>query len=625
MRAPEFVCWDGEGASDGRRQNYVLLGNNRSDPLIARRLKTVECLHYLCDQAVLYPNATHVGFAFDYDVNMILWQLSVHQFRILRETGHVYHDDFRIEHIPGKWFEVYRRSDKQSIKIQDTFGFFQRSFVTALQQYLPDDEYVSGVLAELQAGKDDRSDFTWSAIEGITTYWKLEIGLFHKLVTSLQDYLYSVGLNIIQWHGPGAIADFVYRKNGVLKAKDITPPEVRQAARYAYSAGRFELFQVGKFDNVYGLDINSAYPAAIAQLPNLIQGEWVHRQGAINKIARFGVYRIKLDKQEFRRPGPVFHRSEHGAISYPHSVEGWYWSPEAQCAKEEGAEILEAWEYVEYTNARPFAFVQNMYNQRLELKRQKSGAQLAIKLALNSLYGKMAQRAGWERNGAAPYWHQLSWAGWVTSYTRAMLYSVMKQIPDKQLIAVETDGIYTTTNPDNLNIEIGEGLGQWDVSKHDVMMYLQSGVYAFLDGGVWGYKYRGLDKGSLNHENFEESLKACVGKHWSPIIGPTTRFVGYPAALQGDDRKFTDRHRQWVTVERELQLGSIGKRQHWASVCEACAHENNGYVEPHSLIIMSQAYNSPHSHMHDIPWEDEEKMQAWREREKHEKGLIGIW
>jgi Tat protein secretion system quality control protein TatD with DNase activity len=46
-----------------------------------------------------------------------------------------------------------------------------------------------------------------------------------------------------------------------------------------------------------------------------------------------------------------------------------------------------------------------------------------------------------------PRSHCLPLAGWVTSYTRAMLYNVLRQVPRDRLIAVETDGIYMTHDP----------------------------------------------------------------------------------------------------------------------------------------------------------------------------------
>jgi len=93
-------------------------------------------------------------------------------------------------------------------------------------------------------------------------------------------------------------------------------------------------------------------------------------------------------------------------------------------------------------------------------------AQVALKLCMNSMYGKLAQRIGWDPiNRRLPPWHQLEWAGWVTSYTRAKLFNMLRRIPFKHLIAVETDGIYTTMNPARLGIEHSETLGGWEITS----------------------------------------------------------------------------------------------------------------------------------------------------------------
>lgn len=631
----EFVCWDGEGAKTDPRnaQDYVLLGTNVTAPIVGKRLSTEECLAYIIDVGRQYPKAQHIGFAFDYDANQILQDLSEEQFRRLSEVGRVHYGQYDIEHLPGKWLTVQTFNDDGTLygrtKIQDTFGFFQCSFLKALDQYIPDDPLMKR-LDQLSEGKSRRNDFSWKDIEYIKAYWELEIQLFHQLAQKLKEYLWHVDLKIKQWHGPGAIANHVFKRHRIDKAKCDPPKEVMDASRYAYAAGRFERFHIGRFKNVYSMDINSAYPWGISQLPDLTEGEWVHVRNP-KVIEEFGVYHISLSTFDSKNVGPLFHRDSWGSITFPGWLEGWYWSPEAQTVLgAPGVEISEGWVYVGWKNS-PFEFVSDMYEQRREMKAKKQGAQMALKLCLNSLYGKMAQRAGWERYGTAPKWHQLSWAGWVTSKCRATLYDAMKRIPYAQVIAVETDGLYTTCPPEMLGISDSKMLGGWEVSHYDEMLYLQSGVYAYRIGDEWGIKYRGLDKGSLAAEDVAAHLHLCFAEcDWPTIKGPTTRFVGYKAALMGRD--FHALHRHWITTEREISIGSVGKRQHApAFLCEACKNGATAYRQPHDTMIVSKAQSADkaewHSTMHDIPWQDPEKLAAWEaaRRENEKNGDISIW
>lgn len=628
-----FVAWDGEGARDESRpgrQNYVLLGNSEGDYLSAPELRTKYMLDFIIEQGIKHWNAFHVGFAFDYDTNMILRQLTTEQFLQLRRVGWTrIYGNYRIEHIPHKWFQVTRygasfdtdKRDKVTVRIADMFGFFQTSFLKAIRSYIGNDPIMEQVEI-IERGKAARNDFTFSQLSTITEYWKVEIEAMRVLAERLRELLYDVGLTINQWHGPGALANFAYRKHGIKESKSETPPEVYDAARYGYAGGRFERFHIGRFRNGFGLDINSAYPYGISQLPSLSEGRWEHRESpGKDSIVEFGIYHVRLNGPPIAElPSPLFHRDQVGNISYPWITEGWYWSPEVALLRDVAqAEILEGWEYLGW-ETRPFRFVADVYAQRREMKAAGIGSQMALKLLLNSLYGKMAQRVGWERTGSAPTWHQLEWAGWVTSATRAKLFSVMSRIPYDQLIAVETDGIYTTANPESLGIVHSADLGGWEVSPFDEIRYVQSGMYAKGYEGKWETKYRGLDARSITPLSLRRHLRSLLPNAdiWPVLHGPTTRFVGYRQALWRQSMNMGPmkmHHCKWESDDKELSAGSAGKRIHSPKLCRACAAGLNAWESPHDTVIRSRSLLNVHSAKHDIPWLEHDSA-AWRAYEE---------
>lgn len=684
----EFICWDGEGVHTGSEirhdkegneitvsaQSYALFGCSTGERITGPHLSTRECLDLLLRVRLEHPHAIFVGFVFDYDVNMILRSLSPHQFQILREKGRVRWCEYSIEHVPHKWLTVSKTINKKrvSARVSDIFGFYQTSFIKAVEDNIADDPLMAD-LEKVREGKGQRKTFTYDELPYITAYWETEIALLKSLVERLRETLYSAGFKIGKWHGPGALAEYVYKRQGIKQHKAVCPEPVREAAAYGFAGGRFELFNAGRHTGpIYSLDINSAYPAAISQLPSLSEGEWVYVERP-QTISQFGIYYIDIIRPGFRMfdPSPLFHRDEQARITYPWNTAGWYWSPEARLITEldnpnvVSADILYGWEW-QHSGARPFEFVEDFYRQRRALKDAGNGAEKAFKLAMNSLYGKMAQRVGWERNGKPPAWHQLEWAGWVTSWTRAKLYSVMREIPYSQLIAVETDGIYTTMSPDSLGIVHSKELGGWEVKEYRELLYLQSGVYAYEDAdGVKRAKYRGLDAGSLSFESMTEFLQNCQplkkGEKWPNIEGPTTRFVGYPNALirqsycgcghtekshgkrkvagntacqerQCDCSRFVaesggmkDWHRRWLTSQKEIQIG-VGKRQHQRMFCKPCKAGLSPYETPHPLLIASVAQfqiEQRLSHKHDIPWENGE-IPAWRIRQIESEGLLAV-
>ena len=622
-----FVAWDGEGVGGYAEtpQRYVLFGASTMDYSTSYSLGTRECLELMFTVAEAHPNAIHIGFAFDYDVNMILSELTPFHFAQLAETGTVKWHEFRIEHVPSKWFLVTDLHRKKTVKISDVFGFFQGSFVNAVKSYLPETD-----LDIVVKGKANRSSFNDGDLDTIVTYWKREIQLLEELVNALRSLLFDAGFTINSWHGPGALANFVYSRHGIMAHKAEPPLPVNIAAQYGYAGGRFEPFRMGRHVGpVYAADINSAYPAGIAQLPSLTEGQWQHTAFvSAQHLEKFAIYRVELRGGEIKLPGPLFHRSKDGNISFPWRTSGWYWAPEVKQMIEHtdprDYRLLEGWEFVGW-HTRPFEhFVTEYYNARREMKRLGQGSEKAIKLALNSLYGKMAQRVGWERTGGPPRWHNLPWAGWVTSFTRAKLFGVLARIPWEHQIAVETDGIYTTLDPRTIGLTHSKDLGEWEINEYEEVLYLQSGVYGMRSDGVTKLKYRGLDNGTLNYESMAARLQECMpGKEWN-ISGPATRFNGYQISLarsRADRKRFHAYHRKWITDDRELSIGSVGKRIH--KPCSACRDGISLYDGPHTFLIASAAFRELQSYPHHIPWRDNVgSVPLWRIAEEDMKGAL---
>lgn len=651
----EFIAWDGEGQNvrgENKPQAYVLFGCSTGDRILSEsHIHTFDLLDFIVDIGKKHPTAFHVGFAFNYDANMILQSLSEQALTILHKTGRItlnrrgvgkYHIQFR----PSKWFSVTKYSPaydrkrnphaKTTVKIFDLFGFFTKSFVKAYE------ELVGPIPSVVREGKDARKRFTTLTLDYIDTYWQAEIVLLRELADELRRRLYGAGLRITSWHGPGALASYAMAQHRIKDAMAECPPEVREAARYAYAGGRFEMFRLGRtLGPIYSVDINSAYPFAISRLPDLSCGEWHHVEKP-RSYARFGVYRVRLvpqmgDSFMERAAGPLFHRDRVGNISFPWVVEGWYWSPEVMNLHRldpRRYEVIEGWEYVGSRRAGtelPFAWIKDVYEKRREWKRQGIASQLALKLLMNSIYGKLAQRVGWnEEKRRAPAWHQLEWAGWVTAHCRAMLWDVISRIPRRDVLAVETDGLYTTFDPRSLGIVNSSELGGWTVEVYDEILYVQSGM-AWLRKGdceqpecshqdedgervpgcAWTCKRRGLDARTFLLNDCMSYLQTLQpGKDWPAYSGTTTRFVGMGAALMST-APFKVKHCVWQTEAREIRPGQGGKRVHLHTQCAACADGKTAWEGAHDMSIRSLAYHDPRSKQHDIPWEDGPEY-AWR-------------
>jgi hypothetical protein len=574
-------------------------------------LSTVECLDLLLECERRIPNAIHFGFAFDYDVNMILKDLPWRNLAVLIEKGKTVWEGYIISHIPHKWFTV--RYGDTYVKVFDVFSFFNTSYYKALEQY------ETGTQRErdyILAGKKRRDLFMWDQIGDIYKYWLTELRLGPMLMGGIRKTLDDAGYPISSWHGPGSLARYELNRRKVRTIMADTPSEVWLASRYGYTGGRFELFQAGLWDGpVYNYDINSAYPYAISLLPDLTTGTWEH---IINpdrtKVSRdqYAIYQICYNDVRGAdpfAPQPLFRRLANDSVRWPNFTQGWYWAPEAELVKNHpGAEFKEAWVY-HHNGARPFYWVQEAYDKRLWLKSINSPLQLGIKLMLNSMYGQFAQRVGWEYAGKAPKSHQLEWAGYITSLCKSMVYqAAIHAHRNGGLISIDTDGIYSTSEvPDHiLTNGIGTGLGQWDSSTHNGILCWQSGVYWLRDTeGQWSKpKTRGAPTGTVP---VELALKAA--ETLEPIKYNRHSFTGYRAARQGRFGQW----REWQDNEVSLIFAGSdgGKRYHPAHkngvmhrACPACMGDTKAMhrtIPTTNLFI----YNDDGwSKMHNLPWLD---------------------
>lgn len=582
-----FVGWDGEGITfpGDIAQSYVLFGASSSPEhrIISQSLSTVECLELLLSVEREIPDALHVGFGFGYDVNMILRDVPYDMLERLYGTGHVTWNGYRLHWLPGKWFNV--KQGTTTLRVFEAFGFFQSSFLIACEKFLGEDDPL---LVTIREGKQRRRSFTFDELDTvIIPYWETELQLFVRLMNTLRRDLVGAGFKLHSWHGPGAVANTVLKSRGVREHLQDTPELVNRAAQYAYAGGRFELFRCGHHPGkVWQYDINSAYPAAIAQLPSLADVEWEYTETF--DADTFGVWYVEhtssaTPERMFNDPGPVFYRDPRGHVSFPPMVAGWYWTPEAELISDE---VRHGW-VARHEGLLPFSWVPEMYAQRAAWKHEGNSSERALKLALNSLYGKMAQRAGWKPGGKIPVWHQLEWAGWVTAATRRKIWDAIAENPDA-VIAAETDAVFTTEPLHGL--DLGSDLGQWSETTYDWLTYVQSGLWFGMLKGKIVEKYRGFDKGSLPHSRVLEHLADPS----TTLYGDTTRFIGLGIALNTNAV-----WRSWITGPRSIRIGGGGKRAHLPATCHECQNEIPLTEQLHSLsIITSGGRSQPHS----LPW-----------------------
>jgi hypothetical protein len=575
----EIIAWDGEGVDtgrlieDAREHAFTLLANSEGDELYREKgISTSDALKFLTDVGQAHKKAIHVVFGGNYDCNCILRDLTREQLIMalpekngsrsvitLKCKSGIY----RVQWIPRKQLQIsrialdehgrrvtqmragYRQPVIEArITLWDVFGFFQGSFVSALEKWAP----KLTELAIIKRGKAARSQFDQWAREDLTEYNAAELRALVILVDKVRDAIRDLGLTITRWDGAGSIAAAMLKHQGVKAAICDPPNDVQRAAAHAYFGGRIERGQFGVASQVHAYDINSAYPATIATLPDLTHGHWRRIEfpygapaGALlAALPRFTVARVKWSYAPRFKYYPFPFRIPDGRVYFPNSGHGWYWAPEvlAACAFEDAngippttrAHVYEAWSFHEEAAPAPWAWVRDYYEQRraMVMAGQVGGAEIMLKLGINSLYGKTVQTAGYNPDdGRRPPYHNLCLGGYITSDTRAKLFQAVTLDPDA-VIMLATDGVFAS-RPMPIQTRDDKQLGAWGVQVYDDFVSVASGVYFTRKAGKpWQSVCRGYDR-TTDAAEIEHRIAEVIGGWQSGaevIHWPSTRFVG---------------------------------------------------------------------------------------------------
>jgi hypothetical protein len=468
----QFVALDGEAI----KGSYVLLGSSIPGKCLENRegITTGEALRWLWslgnNRLNRKKHVTYVAFFFSYDVEMILKDLPLKKKVVLFKTGEVEYKNYKIKYVKRKFFSVRRTGQTTNgITIYDACGFFigQGGFVPVLESFkIP-------VPPEIRSGKKARSGFTWKDYDKIKHYNFLECVKLVELMEVVYKLCETIDLVPRRWYGSSALAAVALRKWKVDEVsrrttEETCPPKFFDAITRAYFGGRIEAFKLGSFKNIFGYDINSAYPWEISQLPITKGNYWFHSK----KFApdNIGVWRVKFKFPSSQTIGFFPFRMMDGSIKFPLQGEGWYWKPEIDVALKhfpECVEIVEGYFLLEEELTILSEKIPTLYKQRLAYKKKGNLSQWIIKILLNAMYGKFAQKVG------RADFKNFCYAGLITSGTRAKIRDACIGREDS-IIAFATDGIYSQKP---LNLKHSERLGQWECKQYKRGSVIQSGIY----------------------------------------------------------------------------------------------------------------------------------------------------
>lgn len=296
-RPTRFIGCDGEGWTDHRGvHRYAQLSVGERTLFGHEHLDFLQIVEFLWDCFLDDPKAAYVGFYLGYDFSQWFRTLPEDRARVLFDSGSrrrvlsggntvpfpVRYKGWEFDTLGDKRFKLREEGTAQPwMYVCDTGPFFQCSFLKVIDpKEWPDGAVCSdaeyGVVLEGKSHRaDDWTADTWMAArDDLTRYNVTENLLLSRVMERYEQGLLGCGVRLKrdQWYGPGAASQAWMGNEGVSSREQIevaVPADVLEFGRESYYGGWFEVFAHGHIPGTSTeLDVNSAYPAAMAIMPD---------------------------------------------------------------------------------------------------------------------------------------------------------------------------------------------------------------------------------------------------------------------------------------------------------------------------------------------------------------------
>lgn len=421
-----------------------------------------DLLGFLFDLPNQKKTTVVVGFHYlPFDASVLLFPLFAGCFRTTPKAPKQLHFSLieprcEIYAAMGKPCFIKIRRDKVTYTIIDTFSFFPCKLETAL-------ESIGGPVRKLDTFKKDKlfgkriipkrevAPYQKADAEGVYALLAEIIGLHEEYSTRL-----CVSLPML--------AGKIFRHTCLKEDFVRLPAPVLAGALLSYHGGKnypqTEMFKTGKvksrwYRNVYDVDIKSAFPEAMRQLPNFEAGKWIETRKLSEALKRpHGVYKVWGETKDCPW-GSIFSHDFKKIAGTVQAV--WitgYELIEAVKSKEFRCDEIRGYHFVDDGGQSAFKIFVDRFFALKESAPNKVKRNF-YKLILNSLYGKFIQRnLRDDGNREAGSMFDPAVATLITGYVRAKIHRLEHKYKS---LHTATDGFITKIKPDPE--DLGESLG----------------------------------------------------------------------------------------------------------------------------------------------------------------------
>lgn len=430
-----------------------------------------------------YQNTWNFCYNLGYDAEVIL-KLLDEKLKVYKRSNDLKFrfDDYKISYIPDKILRITK--GHHSVSFYDIAQYYHTSLENAYESNI---EKLPDWYKQFKVKRNQLSPRYYSRNRKKVREYCITDCIHTKKLAEhwVSNFYYAFYFYVQKWISSGYCAEKVLINNRIeIPRFNETPYDVQKMAWSVVDhGGRFEITKRGLIGKTFLYDINSAYPYALTQIPDITKGRWVKGK-SIHKDAKLGFFRILADIPISKHICPFPFKKGHRIFFPSGEFETIVTLHELQsCEDSSFYKILDSWQFIPEPETYPYRdFISNLYQKRLKLKQEDNPIQLPLKIILNSIYGKTGQTVN---NKIGNLFNPVIFVT-ITGMIRGLLYKfVMENHIEFDTVAFATDSILTTKKLDYDSTKLGEF--SFDNMADDCYL-LQNGYYRM--NGKW--KNRGI-------------------------------------------------------------------------------------------------------------------------------------
>ena len=377
-----------------------LLSDSNGNFLYDLNLSFMDILKFLFNKR--YHSKLNVFYNINYDFNAILknyirdFKRDKDYLKNVIRTGYLKVNDYEIKFIIDKYFKISK--GHKSVYFYDMANFFRviKGSLNKNCKYFLNENKIDidiGIMKSKKMIEQNKELLIKYCIHD--SYLTAQLGEFFI------SQIYKIGIYPKKFISYGNLAgqlllkEFgdrlpkVYRHKYYHEKKKEYPgyQDFLDYCNESYYGGRFEITKLGFCGQLYEIDINSAYPYAMTQLPDIAYSPMNYIKGDYKP---HGIVKVKINEYPNHNIQGI--PIKDSIVYFPKRNDTVYLhSHEIEPLEKFGYEfdILNCRYYTPMSNKKPFKkFVENIYSERKKLKENKDPLHIFYKYLLNSCYGK---------------------------------------------------------------------------------------------------------------------------------------------------------------------------------------------------------------------------------------------